>query len=112
MFSCKIVGWNVASTLEADVLPLQVLEMAAGGTGGNHAGVTHHSDHGSNYMSLVYSERIRELDAMPSTETVGDSYDNTIAETVNGLYKAELIRRRGPWRTVEEVELATLGYVW
>lgn len=112
VFSRKIVGWNVASTLKADVLPLQALEMAAWGADGDLAGVTHHSDHGSNYMSVVYSERVRELGAMPSTGTVGDSYDNALAETVNGLYKAELIRRRGPWRTVEEVELATLEYVW
>lgn len=112
VFSRKIVGWNVASTLKADVLPLQALEMAAWGADGDLAGVTHHSDHGSNYMSLVYSERVRELGAMPSTGTVGDSYDNALAETVNALYKAELIRRRGPWRTAREVELATLEYVW
>lgn len=112
VFSRKIVGWNVAATLKADVLPLQALEMAAWGADGDLAGVTHHSDHGSNYMSIVYSERVRELGAMPSTGTIGDSYDNALAETVNGLYKAELIRRHGPWRTVEEVELATLEYVW
>ncbi len=112
VFSRRIVGWNVASTLRADVLPLQALEMAAWAAGGDLAGVTHHSDHGSNYMSIVYSDRVREPGAMPSTGTVGDSYDNALAETVNGFYKAELIRRRGPWRTVEEVELATLEYVW
>lgn len=112
VFSRRIVGWNVASTLRADVLPLQALEMAAWEAGGDLAGVTHDSDHGSNYMSIVYSERLRELGAMPSTGTVGDSFDNALAETVNGLYKAELIRRHGPWRTVEEVELATLEYVW
>lgn len=112
VFDRKIVGWNVASTLKADVLPLQALEMAAWQSGGDLTGVTHHSDHGSNYMSLVYTERVRELGAMPSTGTVGDSYDNALAETVNGLYKAELIRSRGPWHTVEEVELATLEYVW
>lgn len=112
VFNREIVGWNVASTLKADVLPLQALEMAAWQAGGDLAGVTHHSDHGSNYMSVVYSDRVRELGALPSTGTVGDSYDNALAETVNGLYKAELIRRRGPWRTIEEVELATLEYVW
>lgn len=112
VFDRKIVGWNVAATLKADVLPLQALDMAAWSVGGDLTGVTHHSDHGSNYMSLVYTERVRELGAMPSTGTVGDSYDNALAETVNGLYKAELIRNRGPWRTVEEVELATLEYVW
>ena len=75
VFNREIVGWNVASTLKADVLPLQALEMAAWQAGGDLAGVTHHSDHGSNYMSVVYSDRVRELGALPSTGTVGDSYD-------------------------------------
>lgn len=63
-------------------------------------------------MSLVYTDRIIELGATPSTGTVGDSYDNALAEAVNGLYKTELIRQHGPWRTVEQVELATLEWVW
>ena len=112
VFSRKIVGWNVASTLKADVLPLQALEMAAWQSGGRLDGLIHHSDHGSNYMSLVYTNRVAELGAIPSTGTVGDSYDNSMAEAVNALYKAELIRARGPWKTVEQVELATLEYVW
>ena len=112
VFSRKIVGWNVASTLKADVLPLQALEMAAWQSGGRLDGLIHHSDHGSNYMSLVYTNRVAELGAIPSTGTVGDSYDNSMAEAVNALYKAELIRSRGPWKTVEQVELATLEYVW
>lgn len=112
VYSRRIVGWNVASTLKADVLPLQALNMAAWDANEPLDGLTHHSDHGSNYMSLVYTDRIVELGATPSTGTVGDSYDNALAEAVNGLYKTELIRRRGPWRTVEQVELATLEYVW
>jgi len=112
VYSRRIVGWNVAATLKADVLPLQALDMAAWAAGGDLTGLTHHSDHGSNYMSLVYTDRIVELGAIPSTGTVGDSYDNALAETVNGLFKTELIRRRGPWRTVEQVELATLQWVW
>jgi transposase InsO family protein len=112
VYSRRIVGWNVAATLKADILPLQALEMAAWQSGGNLAALTHHSDHGSNYLSMVYTDRIVELGAKPSTGTDGDSYDNALAETVNGLYKAELIRRRGPWRTVEQVELATLEWVW
>ena len=112
VFSRRIVGFNVAATLKADVLPLQALDMAAWDAGDNRAGPTHHSDHGSNYMSMVYTDRIVELGATPSTGTVGDSYDNALAEVVNGLYKTELIRQRGPWRTVEQVELATLGWVW
>ena len=91
--SRRIVGWNVASTLKADILPLQALDMAAWDAGDDLTGLTHHSDHGSNYMSIVYTDRIVELGATPSTGTVGDSYDNAFAEAVNGLYKTELIQR-------------------
>lgn len=111
-YSRRIVGWNVAQTLKADILPLQALEMAAFEAGGSLEGLTHHSDHGSNYMSLIYTDRVMELGAAPSTGTVGDSYDNALAEAVNGLYKTELIRQQGPWRTVEQLELATLNWVW
>ncbi len=112
VFSRRIVGWNVASTLKADVLPLQALNMAAFNAGGPLDQLVHHADHGSNYLSVVYTDRIVELGAKPSTGTVGDSFDNALAEAVNGLFKTELIRRQGPWRTVEQVELATLEYVW
>jgi putative transposase len=111
-FSRRIVGWNVAQTLKADILPLQALEMAAFQADGDLADLTHHSDHGSNYMSMVYTDRVIELGAAPSTGTIGDSYDNALAEAINGLYKTELIRRQGPWRTVEQLELATLNWVW
>jgi len=106
------VGFNVASTLKADILPLQALDTAAFSTRGDLNGLTHHSDHGSDYMALVYTDRIVELGATPSTGTVGDSYDNALAEAVNGFYKTELIRRRGHWRTVEQVELAPLKWAW
>jgi len=112
VFSRRIVGWRVASTLKTDVLPLQALDMAAWDAGGDLAGLVHHADHGSNYLAVVYTDRIVELGARPSTGSVGDSYDNALAEAVNGLFKTELIRRRGPWRTVEQVELATLEWVW
>jgi len=112
VYSRRIVGWNVAATLKADVLPLHALDMAAWGAGGDLTGLVHHADHGSNYLSVVYTDRIAELGAKPSTGTVGDSYDNVLAEAVNGLYKTELIRQRGPWRTIRQVELATLEYVW
>lgn len=112
VFSRRIVGWRVASTLKADILPLQALDMAAWDAGGDLAGLVHHADHGSNYLAVVYTDRILELGATPSTGSVGDSYDNALAEAVNGLFKTELIRRRGPWRTVEQVELATLEWVW
>jgi putative transposase len=75
VYSRRIVGWNVASTLKADILPLRALDMAAWAADGNLDGLIHHSDHGSNYMALVYTERIVELGATPSTGTVGDSYD-------------------------------------
>ena len=112
VYSRRIVGWNVAATLRAEVLPLQALDMAAWGADGPLDGLIHHADHGSNYMSMVYTDRVVELGATPSTGTVGDSYDNALAEAVNNLYKTELIRQRGPWRTVEQVELATLEWVW
>ena len=116
VYSRRIVGWNVAATLKSDILPLQALDMAAWEAKREGAvdltGLVHHADHGSNYLSIVYTDRIGQLGAKPSTGTVGDSFDNALAEAVNGLYKTELIRRRGPWRTIEQVELATLEYVW
>lgn len=116
VYSRRIVGWNVAATLKADILPLQALDMAAWDARREGAvdltGLAHHADHGSNYLSIVYTDRIGELGAEPSTGTVGDPFDNALAEAVNGLYKTELIRRRGPWCTIEQVELATLEYVW
>lgn len=102
----------VASTLRSEILPMQALDMAAWGAGGRLDGLIHHADHGSNYTAMVYTDRIVELGAVPSTGTVGDSFDNALAQAVNNLYKTELIRQRGPWRTVEQVELATLEWVW
>jgi len=112
VYSRRIVGWNVASMLRSEILPLQALNMAAWAADGKLDELIHHSDHGSNYLAVVYTDRIVELGAKPSTGTVGDSFDNAMAEAVNGLYKTELIRQQGPWRTVEQVELATLEYVW
>lgn len=112
VFSRKIVGWNVASRLTTELLPLQALEMAAWSTPQDLTGLVHHSDRGSQYLSLRYSERLTDLGICGSVGTTGDSYDNALAESIFGLYKAELIRPRKPWRTVEEVELATLDWVW
>src|SRR5690606_22519397 len=95
-----------------EVLPLQALNMAAWGARGSLDDLVHHADHGSNYLSVVDADCINQIGATPTTGSVGDSYDNALAEAVNGLYKTELIRRKGPWRTVEQVELATLEYVW
>ena len=75
------------------------------------ASLIHHSDRGSQYVSIRYTERLAEVGIEPSVGSKGDSYDNTLAETINGLYKVELIHRRSPWKTIEAVELATLEWV-
>jgi putative transposase len=110
-FSRRIVGWRVAATLRAE-LALDALEMAIWArAGADLTGLVHHSDRGGQYVAIRYTERLADEGAVGSVGSQGDSYDNALAETVNGLYKAELIRQRGPWRTVEDVELATLGWV-
>ena len=77
----------------------------------HRSGLVHHSDRGSQYVSIKYTERLAEAGVEPSVGSVGDSYDNALAETINGLYKAEVIHRRGPWRSFEAVEFATLEWV-
>lgn len=112
-FSRMIVGWRVASHMRT-VMVLDAIEMARWSRGTHLTGLRCHSDAGSQFTSLRYGERLAEIGAVPSIGTVGDSFDNALAETVNGYYKAELIRgpaRSGPWRTVEDVELGTLGWV-
>ncbi|WP_260349960.1 integrase core domain-containing protein, partial [Alloyangia mangrovi] len=78
---------------------------------GKGMGLVHHSDRGSQYLSIRYTERLAEAGIEPSVGSVGDSYDNALAETINGLFKAEVIHRRGPWRSLEAVEYATLEWV-
>ena len=112
-YSRTIVGWRCASTMRTHTV-LDAIEMARWSRGTQLPGLRCHSDAGSQFTSLRYGERLAEIGATPSIGTVGDSYDNALAETVNGYYKAELIRgpaRTGPWRTVEDVELATLSWV-
>ena len=111
-FSRRIVGWRVAANMKTQMV-LDALEMARRSRGTQLEGLVCHSDAGSQFTSLRYGERLAELGAVPSIGSVGDSYDNALAETVNGLYKAELIYgpEQGPWRTVEAVELATLSWV-
>ena len=111
VFSRMIVGWRVASTMTTDLV-MDALNMAAFTRRTTMiGGVIAHSDAGSQYTSVAYTKRLAELDARPSIGTVGDSYDNALAEAVNALYKTELIKRQGPWRNAEHVELATLAYV-
>lgn len=109
-FSRAIVGWRVAASLHAE-LALDALEMAIWARGPGLPGLVHHSDRGVQYLSIRYTERLAEAEAVGSVGSRGDSYDNALAETVNGLYKAELIHRAGPWRSVEQVELATAEWV-
>jgi putative transposase len=109
-FSRMIVGWRVATNMRTDMV-LNALEMARWRRGTQLEGLVCHSDAGSQFTSVRFGEHLAELGALPSIGSIGDSYDNALAETVNGLYKTELIRRRGPWRNVDAVELATLGWV-
>ena len=112
-FSRMIVGWRVASNMRTTMV-LDALEMARWSRGITLPGLRCHSDAGSQFTSVRYGERLAEIGAAPSIGRVGDSYDNALAETVNGLYKTELVygpARGGPWKTVEDLELATLGWV-
>ncbi|GAA2183122.1 IS3 family transposase [Brooklawnia cerclae] len=112
-FSRMIVGWRVASHMRTEMV-LDAIEMARWSRGHHHPDLRCHSDAGSQFTSIRYGERLAEIGAAPSIGTVGDSYDNALAETVNGYYKAELVRgpaRSGPWKSVEDLELATLGWV-
>jgi len=106
-----VVGWQVSRSLRTD-LALDALEMALWARGGTQLdGLIHHSDRGVQYLAIRYTERLAEAGAMPSVGSRGDSYDNALAESFNGLYKTELIRHRGPWRGLDDVEYATLEYV-
>ena len=110
VFSRRIVGWRVASTLRA-ALALDALEMAIWSRDQRLDGLIHHSDRGVQYLSIRYSERLAAEGAVASVGSRGDSYDNAMAESIIGLYKSELITARGPWRNVDDVELATLSWV-
>jgi len=109
VFARRIIGWRVARSMRAELV-LDALEQAMWARSGIE-GVVHHSDRGSQYLSIRYSERLAEADAQPSVGSVGDSYDNALAETIIGLFKTEIIHRRGPWRNLEAVEYATLEWV-
>jgi transposase InsO family protein len=109
VFARRIIGWRVARSMHAELV-LDALEQALWSRSGIE-GVVHHSDRGSQYLSIRYSERLAEAGAEPSVGSVGDSYDNALAETIIGLYKTEVIHRRGPWRNLEAVEYATLEWI-
>src|SRR5438093_12962220 len=108
-FSRFIVGWQTSRSLRTD-LALDALEMAMWRRRGVD-GLVHHSDRGSQYLSIRYTERLAEAGAVTSVGSRGDSFDNALAETIIGLYKTELIRRRGPWKGLDDVEYATLEWV-
>jgi putative transposase len=109
-FSRFIVGWQTSRSLRTD-LALDALEMAIWRRQAQLEGLVHHSDRGSQYLSIRYTQRLAEAGAVTSVGSRGDSYDNALAETIIGLYKTELVRRRGPWRGLDEVEYATLEWV-
>ena len=111
VFARRIVGWRTSSSMRTDFV-LDALEQALYARQPERSdALIHHSDRGSQYVSIRYSERLAEAGIEPSVGSRGDSYDNALAETINGLYKAELIHRRAPWKTKEAVELATLEWV-
>jgi len=111
VFSRYIVGWKVSTTLRAE-LALDALEMAIWSRGTSDLkGLVHHSDRGVQYLAIRYTERLADAGAVSSVGTRGDSYDNALAESFIGLYKTELIRKQGPWRSFEQLELATARWV-
>jgi putative transposase len=110
VFSRLIVGWRAAASMRTELV-LDALEMAVWRRAAVLDGLVCHSDAGSQYTSIRYTDRLAEVGAAPSIGSVGDSYDNSLAESTIGLFKTELIRRHGPWRSLDEVELATLGWV-
>ena len=111
VFARRIVGWRVSTSMTTDFV-LDALEQALyARQPADSDALVHHSDRGSQYVSIRYTERLAEAAIEPSVGSRGDSYDNALAETINGLYKAEVIHRRGPWKSREAVELATLEWV-
>ena len=111
VFARRIVGWRVSASLQTDFV-LDALEQAIYDRRGDASdGLVHHSDRGTQYLSMRYTDRLADAGIAPSVGSRGDSYDNALAETVIGLFKTEVIRRRGPWRHLEAVEFATLEWV-
>lgn len=110
VYARRIVGWRVSKSMHTDFV-LDALEQALYARQPDRDKLVHHSDRGSQYVSIRYTERLAQAGIEPSVGSRGDSYDNALAETINGLYKTELIHKRGPWKTREAVEIATLNWV-
>jgi putative transposase len=111
VFARRIVGWRVSSSLATDFV-LDALEQAIyERCGPTMSGLIHHSDHGTQYLSMRYTDRLAEAGIAPSVGSRGDSYDNALAESIIGLFKTEVIQRKGPWRQLDAVEFATLEWV-
>jgi putative transposase len=113
VFSRRVLGWQLSRSLRTD-LALDALDMAIWSrrrTGRDVAGLIHHSDKGVQYVAVRYTQRLAEAGAVASVGSTGDSYDNALAEAFNSLFKAELIRNRGPWRTIDDLELAVAEYI-
>jgi len=113
-YSRRILGWRTATTMTTSIV-LDALEQAVWTRGregvADLTGLVHHNDRGSQYTAIRFSERLAEAGIAASVGSTGDSYDNALAETTNGLYKSELIKKQAPWRTVDQVELSTAEYV-
>lgn len=111
VFARRIVGWRVSSSMRTDLV-LDALEQAIYARGGRTpAGLVHHSDQGTQYLSMRYTDRLADAGIAPSVGSRGDAYDNALAESVIGLFKTEVIQRGGPWRHLDNVECATLTWV-
>jgi len=111
VFARRIVGWRVSSTMRTDVV-LDALEQAIHARGAAALpGLIHHSDRGTQYVSMRYTDRLADAGIAPSVGSRGDAFDKALAESVMALYKTEVIRRQGPWRSLEAVEFATLAWV-
>ena len=111
VYARYIVGWRVSQTPNVDLV-LDALDQALHDRRPErNDGLIHHSDRGSQYLSITYTKRLAEAGITPSVGSVGDSYDNALAETIHGLYKAEVIHRLGPWKSVQDVEMETLEWV-
>ena len=111
VFTRRIVGWAVASTMTTTALPLQALDHGIVTARGKLDQLVHHADHGSQYVLIIYSQHLQDAGVTSSTGSIGDWYDNAIAQTDNGLYKSEVIYPGGTWNTASQVELATMEWV-